>query len=343
MIIGYSETRKTTIIKTVFSAVAYIDVRAGTIDLYGLGDCGTFDVNGKRYARYIEGSEVAVEQGVISENNIPRKHFTSPTTILRLGASFDVRLQRIYLGGTVGLKGAAAACIDDQSVFNLTMRGGTRLLGGLPAARVCCTMDAGAVLSTGVETSASTRRVWQLAELELIMNGVARVSGVHVTDRFKIVLHTGDDVNIDVGVGDECVINTWSSVVQATHDEIMGRAPPVPRRPITNEHGMIVFVDVEEPVPQAVLDDSRAAYEAEARPSSATPLFSLSGNTKHEDEPAPDSASSCRVCMTNKAVVVMANCGHMAACVSCTESMRYCLSTCPLCRKEIVTAVIPFF
>lgn len=325
----------TTTVRTLFNAVAYIHAHDGVLDLYGLGNCRTFELNHKRYIRYVENSRVRVKNGVIFENKLRRSLFTPPSTSLRLKSVFSVRLRCIELNGVTTLKEVAPQCIDEEAQVQIHLHPGTRFETALPALSARCRLGAGAVISAATIHSATSRLLWQLNDLELIIDGPSRVSGIHVTRALKTTLHTGDACVLDVGVDEGCEVTTHQTVVQASYDELMGRAPPTPRRPVFNEHGMVVFVD---DIPQAVLDASRAAYEEETPAASATPLFALSGNTKRKDEPG----DGCRVCMTNKAVVVMTGCGHTATCVSCAETMRYCLSTCPLCRTEIGTAVVPF-
>ncbi len=342
--ITYDVVTKRTTIRTLYNAVAYVHSHDGAIDLYGLGNCTMFEFNHKRYHRYIEDSRIRVKNGAIFENKMRRSRFTPPSTTLRLRAIFEMRLRSIDLGGVATLKEVAPQCVDSESAFNLHLQMGTRLATGLPVMAVRCILEGGSVIAAATEHSPTSRLLWQLSVLELVVNGQARVSGIHVTRRLHTTFNAGTQSTMDVSVDDECEVTTRTNVVQSVYDPFMGRMPPPPQRPVINEHGMMVWEDVppEEAVPQEVLDASRAAYEEEAPAASAAPLFTLTGNTKCADKAVDDADKTCRVCMTNRAVVVMTGCGHTATCVSCAETLRYCASTCPLCRAEIGIAVVPF-
>lgn len=328
------------LIRCVFNFVAHIKPSEGAIDIYGLGDCGSFEINHKRYVRYIKDSDIRVENGVVTENSIRRTRFTRPTTALRLRSVFNLRLSRIELGGISSLKEVSTHCLDREALFKLTLGKGTRLSAALGVMSVRCVLHQGASVNTATELPAS-RMLWQVTDLELILHGSARVTGVYVTHKLTTTLLTDESVSLDINTSDECAVNAYSQTVAPSHITMMGHAHSPARVPIINEHGMVEFVE-ETGVPQEALDASRAAYEEEQSAASSVPLFALRGNTKHADEPAADSAQQCRVCMTNKAVAIMTGCGHVATCVACVHEMCVYLSTCPVCRTEIGAAVIPF-
>lgn len=340
--VTYDVTRKMTVITCVFKFVAYINPRKNTIDIFGLGDCSWFELNHKRYMRYIENSRIRVSNGVIFENKLRRSRFTPPSTMLRLRSVFDVRLRRVELDGVSTLKELSQRCIDSQELFELFLNSGTRLQAGLPISRIRCVLEPGSSIATSTELPTG-RLLWQLTDLELVLHGAARVSGVYVTHKLVTTHTTGDASTLDISTDEECTtIEHVPHIVETNTDiQLMGREHSPPRRAIVNEHGMIEMIE-DNRVPQEVLDASRAAYDEQQRPLSSTPLFAVCGDTKLSDETARDGDSKCLVCMSNKAVVIMSNCGHVVSCVQCAHEMCSYTNKCPMCRAEIGTAVIPF-
>ena len=53
------------------------------------------------------------------------------------------------------------------------------------------------------------------------------------------------------------------------------------------------------------------------------------------DQPSHDSARGCKICFSAKAVIAFVPCGHICACVNCSERLFHC----PLCRTLITTSV----
>lgn len=330
-------------IKSMFSVAAYINVHAGVIDVYGLGNCGTFEIEHRRYQRYIENSTIRTQNGVIFENKMRRSRFTKPATVLRFSRIYDFQLRCVELSGACYLRDVAPSCVDTSaSHFTLKMRGDSRLLSGLPVEKLHCTLADTAYVSTASELSAVARLTWQLSELDLIIEGNVHVSGIHVTHRLTTIILPGYTATLDIGTDASCHVTNPPIIDRHAQIMLMGIERSPPRHYVQNENGMFLYVPVTETLPQELLDASRADYEQRSEAKSSEPLFTVSGNDKLKDEPASDAQTACTVCMTNKAVAVFAGCGHCSTCVECTREMASYLGTCPICRTEIRTAVIPF-
>lgn len=322
-------TRRTTL-RAVHHIAVHVSVREGRVDVYGLGDCGTFEVEGKRYRRFIEGSKIRVTDEAIFENKLRRSRFMGPSTAIVLPVVLSFRIRRLVVGGSTVFKELAPACIDESaSPFLLALNPRGCLGAGLPVSSVLCTMHANTTIATATDLTPTSRLTWQLTELELRVCGRARVSGVHVTRRLMTTVVTEDTVALDLSHDDDCEVVTCTNSTIDSRVAMLGRAPSPPRRPVFDEHGTFEFV----------LAESRAAYDAAQPAKSAQPLFAITGHTSLIDRAG---APHCLVCMSNKAVVLLGGCGHTVTCIACTRELSSYQSTCPQCRAEIGVAVLPF-
>ena len=61
-----------------------------------------------------------------------------------------------------------------------------------------------------------------------------------------------------------------------------------------------------------------------------------------KDEETDLETQSCIICMTNKKVVALVPCGHTCYCISCSKSSggKRLSNTCPICRAQVVTAIV---
>lgn len=332
------------IIRGTYAFVTYTTARTGTIDIYGLGNCGTFEINHRRYQRYIENSRIRAHNGVIFENKLRRTRFTKPSLLLRLDSTYNIKLRSIELNDVCYLRDVSPACVDAETThFNLMMRGESRLLSGLPIVNLYCTMADTACISTATELASMVRMTWELFELDLVVEGNVRVSGVHVTRRLTKMIAPGTVAALDIGTSADCIVSNPPITDRGAQMMMAGDEELIPRYYTQNEHGMYVYAPLPEaPVPQEILDVSRAEYEQREEETTPAVHFTISGNTKLADVTSDSAEGACTICMTNKAVVIFAGCGHAGSCVQCAQEMVNYLGTCPICRSEIRTAVIPF-
>lgn len=337
----------TTVIQALDKFVLYFDAETHTMDLYGLARSGVFQIDDVRYTRYIEGSTLRVENNIIFENGRRRLSFTKPSKRVRINRRLVMKLNTLELNGPIVFTHLASGCVDSQErQFTLSLKNAARLRTGLPVTNLHCTVDSEAHIWASRRLMDTGRLVWNMEKLDLVVRGPASVNGIYVTREFITTMQTSTPCRIDVGVSEEClVVHHPHAIADPSFYGIFDGRPAQPprQRPVMNEHGMVVWIDdVVDPVPQAILDLSRAAYDEQISEPDKTSHYDITNNTKHTDVLALPSETACTVCMTNKAIVLLAGCGHTTTCIRCTREMQEHQGTCPICRAEIVIAVVPF-
>ncbi len=343
----YNPIAKQFVIESTIKISVLLESRRRTIHVYGLGDCRDFIYKETRYQHIIENSTVEERNGELYENKICRSRFTKPALVVRLPAC-DVRLSAIEMNGVMTLNSVLPSWIDEEArVFHMVLQHQARLNCSLPVTHLLCTMGGRAAITTAKDLPNMSRAAWVLTEFNLIVEKNSRITadGIHVIERLEVILAPDSFSNI-VGVTyePECVVTNPPITSIGDQIQLMGRAPEPQGHYITNANGMVVYVREPEPfVPQEILDASRAEYERqECAPSSVAPCFPVVGNAKLEDVVATGAEPTCMVCLTNKAVAVLAGCGHVATCVDCTKELSYRTEACPMCRAPITSAIIPF-
>ncbi len=342
----YDRESGATIIEALDKFVLFFDAATHTMDLYGLARSGVFQIDNTRYTRYIEGSAIRIQNNIIFENERRRLSFTKPSKRVRVSRRLAMKLNTLELNGPIVFTGLAPECIDGlERQFTLNLKNAARLRTGLAVTNIHCTIDSEASIWASKRLAETSRMMWNVNKLELVVRGAASINGVYVTQEFITTMQTIATCHIDVSVAEECLVVRHPYVIEdpGTWDIMMGRPLPRRQRPVYNEHGMVEWVDdVVDQVPQEVLDLSRAAYEEQITEKDKFPHFSITGNTKQPDTLAEEHDTACVVCMTNKAVTIMANCGHVTMCISCTRDMCDHQGICSICRAEIGIAVVPF-
>lgn len=319
-------------IKASFHFVLHINHHENTIFLYGLGDCGTFSISGRKFQRYIENSSIRVIGSIIFENRMRRSAFTSPSTEIILPHRYALQLSRIEVKGKSKLGNVAQIYISNprENTFHVSLSEGAQLVASLPISSLHCTLSEHCAIRTCTALNETTRLLWILDYLYLEFTGKGTVSGIYI--KKELTVRDTHNSTIEISKEEQCNILHERSPVFGV--------PPSPiRQPVINEHGMVVW---EEQIDQDILDVSRASYEAESQKPSTSPLFSICGDQTGQDKIAEKDDPLCTVCMINCAMVAMGGCGHRATCISCTKQMCTYSSTCPVCRKPIGTAVINF-
>ncbi len=74
-------------------------------------------------------------------------------------------------------------------------------------------------------------------------------------------------------------------------------------------------------------------------PTSETEQVDLS---KYPDTEATQHEYECIICMTNRRQIVLNPCGHYNMCITCTDKIMKDTKKCPVCQKNIITAIKAF-
>jgi hypothetical protein len=61
--------------------------------------------------------------------------------------------------------------------------------------------------------------------------------------------------------------------------------------------------------------------------------------SQYTDCEATEHDTACIICMSNKRQIVLNPCGHYNMCIGCTDKIIQDTSKCPVCQKEIISAI----
>ena len=61
--------------------------------------------------------------------------------------------------------------------------------------------------------------------------------------------------------------------------------------------------------------------------------------SQYSDIEASENDTECIICMSNKRQIVLNPCGHYNMCLGCTDKIINDTNKCPVCQKEIITAI----